>query len=505
MITLTKELVQGFVNEFLIVGFDKRVPVPALHMEWWEEVCNENYKNVAIAAPRGHAKSTAITLAYVLCNVVFRVRDFVVIISDTEKQAFEFLGDIKKELTENEDLIDTFGIVGLAKDREGQIVLEFEDGHLAKLVARGSGQRIRGLKWRGKRPNLVVGDDLENDDIVLNDDSRIKFRKWFFSALMQIGSADCLYRIVGTILHQDACLERLMPAPTDKYTRTDGLKQWSLNPARAWRSVRYEAHNDDFSLILWPDMWPEERLKAKYLEFLEQGFPEGYSMEYRNKPVDESTAYFRRNDFKDINRDRPSGTHKVTYIGVDLAISKSDSAAYSVFSVVDAHHDGYEVSDIRRFRGDSLDIIDTFFALYEKHNQPMFIVEEENIARTIGPILRDEMRKRNMYLSIVTLPAIKDKESRARGFQARHRVGAIRYDTQAEWYPTLLLEMVAFPRSTNKDQVDSIANIFLAQDKHPVVFSPEEQEEEEYEDERRRHGIANMQDYRRGRSRYCGY
>jgi len=91
---LTSEVVQGFVKGVLAKNFDEPVDSPDCHKEWWDLCCGK-HKFVAIAAPRGFAKSTAITHAYVLAAALFRDRKFIVIVSDTEGQAIMFLQDIK--------------------------------------------------------------------------------------------------------------------------------------------------------------------------------------------------------------------------------------------------------------------------------------------------------------------------------------------------------------------------------------------------------------------------
>ena len=101
---LTAELVHGFSESVLAKKYDQRKATPKCHLEWWELCCSE-HPLVAIAAPRGHAKSTAVTHAYTLASVLFRDKDFVIIVSDTYDQAVLFLNDIKNELRENEDLI----------------------------------------------------------------------------------------------------------------------------------------------------------------------------------------------------------------------------------------------------------------------------------------------------------------------------------------------------------------------------------------------------------------
>src|SRR5689334_3226364 len=182
----------------------------------WEMCCSP-YKFVAIAAPRGFAKSTAITHAYVIANIVFRERSFVLVVADTEGQAGFFVEDIKKALAENEDLMKAFGIKKLIKDSSTDFIIEFDDGHQARVIAKGSGQKLRGVKWDHKRPDLIVCDDLENEELVKNKERREDFRNWFSGALIPALSKNGIIRVVGTILHTDSMLNNKMPKMNRKH------------------------------------------------------------------------------------------------------------------------------------------------------------------------------------------------------------------------------------------------------------------------------------------------
>src|SRR5690242_6516717 len=132
-VKLTADLIYGFAAGLLSKGFDEPAPTPDCHREWWDMCCSP-YKRVAIAAPRGHAKSTAITKCFTLAAVLFRTADYVLIVSDTYNQACLFLGEIKRELLQNQDLADLFdlqndedGNTFLEMDRENDIILSFKD------------------------------------------------------------------------------------------------------------------------------------------------------------------------------------------------------------------------------------------------------------------------------------------------------------------------------------------------------------------------------------------
>ena len=166
-VKLTSQVIEGFVGSCLLKGFDGSSKIPAFHKEMWEMCCSES-KFVAIAAPRGHAKSTSISLSYVLACILFRERKFVLMVSDTEAQAAMFLGQITQELQENKDIIELFGIktneeglVKFIKDSATDIIVEFTDGTKFRIIAKGSEQKLRGMLWNGARPDLIVCDDLK--------------------------------------------------------------------------------------------------------------------------------------------------------------------------------------------------------------------------------------------------------------------------------------------------------------------------------------------------------
>jgi predicted phage terminase large subunit-like protein len=478
-IELTSELIYGFTNALLAPSFDQPVATPNFHMELWELMCRPD-PWVAVAAPRGHAKSTAITHCFTLANVCFRVRDHVMIVSDTESQAVSFLGDIKRVLQENEELRYHFGIKGFSKERETEIIVLFEDGHEARLFVKGSEQKMRGAIWKHKRPNLIICDDLENDEIVMNDERRLKFRKWFNEALVPCGSINCQIRVVGTILHLDSLLERMMPLLGATTTIEDGLRQYSTEPG-SWKSYRYKAHNEDYSQILWPEQFSEERLKRIRTLYIEQGFPEGYSQEYLNYPIDEATAYFKKKDFLPIVQDSQPLDY---YISADLAISQKDRTAYTVFVVAGLSPSGrLKIVDIERFRGDALEIIDTMFALYRRYRPQIVFLEEENIARTLGSVINKEMEVRGIYLPLQLMTASQDKIKRARALQSRMRAGMVEFDTEAEWFPTLQQEFLQFPRSAYMDQVDATSWIALGLDKLYDTPTLQQIEQNQYEED----------------------
>ena len=463
-VILTAELVESFAGVFLSPMYDTAMPTPPFHRECWELYCSTK-PLVAIAAPRNHAKSTALTHDFVLAAALFREESHVMVVSSTEELAMAQLGDMSKELHENEDLIAEFGIIGFPTDSKGELVVKCSDGYEFRILARGADQRIRGLKWRGRRPGLIILDDVEEDEQVENADRRRKFGKWVRRALIPMGRIGCRIRWHGTILHVDSMLARLMKS-------------------KIWTSRLFKAHNSfsDFSNILWPERFAEQELRDIQALFLEDEDAPGYSQEYLNTPLDSSAAYLKKEWFKPMEEedfDKP----KLICVGVDFAISKQDAANRTSMTVAGKCQDNYlHFIDQRVGRWDSEEIIEEFFELYDQHHPDIFFVESGQIWLSIKATLYKEMARKNKFLNIEAKTPIKDKAARGRAYQKRMKAGACRFDKDTHWYPGFEqenLEFTGVSEATHDDQFDSASIVVLGFESMPEVEDEDFDSEEE--------------------------
>ncbi len=436
-----------------------------------------------------------------------------VLVSDTESQACMFLGNYKNELQTNQELIDMFDIrrdsqgrVEFIRDQESDIIVETNDGHQFRVIAKGAEQKLRGLLWNGNRPDIILCDDMENDELVMNKDRREKMRRWFYSALLPCLSQNGIIRVVGTILHMDALLERFMPehqiGSRKKTEKTIGFTELSVfaKIRTPWKSIRYRAHNHDHSQILWPQRYDREYFKAKYEDYVLQGIPDAYSQEYLNTPLDEASAYFKRNDFRP--RTEQDKKNKLNYyITADLAISEDARADYTVFIVAGVDENKLlHIVNVIRERIDARDIVDTVLSLQRIYDPVAIGIEDMQVSKSIGPFLNEEMVRTNTFPNLIKLKHNgKDKIARARSIQARMRAHGVRFAIDEDWYEAFQSECMRFPRDKHDDQVDAFAYLGMMLDMLIEAPTEKETEEEIYLDELR------TSDESSGRNSWTGY
>ncbi len=465
-VPLTATLVENFAGVYLSPMYDNAAPTPEFHRECWDLYCSPSLL-IAVAAPRGHAKSTALTHDFGLASALFRFEPHVMVVSATEELAMAHLGDMAKELRENDDLRQAFGIVKFTTDAKGEIVILCDDGYEFRIIARGAGQRLRGMKWKGRRPGLIIVDDGEEDEQVENPDRRKKFRRWVLRALIPMGRKGCKIRWHGTILHEDSMLARLMKDSE-------------------WVHRRYKAHAsfDDFTQILWPEAFDAERLRSLRQTFINQQDAGGYSQEYLNDPLDNEDQYLSKDWFLPMGEE-DHDLQKLIVVGVDFAISKKDAANRTSMTVAgqDLQRRVHFI-DQRVGRWDSEEIIEELFSLEARHHPDVFFVESGQIWLALWPTLKKEMLRRGKFLNFDARTPIRDKASRGRAYQKRMKAGACRFDKEASWYIGFEEENLRFTGSSDAtldDQFDSAALAVLGLESMPDVEDEDFDTDEEVE------------------------
>ncbi|MDP2830183.1 MAG: phage terminase large subunit [Sulfuricellaceae bacterium] len=277
-------------------------------------------RHEAIAAPRGNAKSTLVTQIFVIWCLVTGRKKYPVIIMDALDQALPMLESIKAELEYNPRLsMDFPEATGPGRVwQTGSIVTKND----AKVQVFGSGKRMRGLRHGPHRPDLVIGDDLENDENVRSPEQRDKLQSWLTKTVLSLGPADDSMDviIIGTILHYDSVLNRLLNNPLWSSKKFKSIERWPDNMYlwERWEGIlrdegeaAAQAFYDDVgaapsprpsrpeggppthpmeagSIVCWPDGQPLYKLMVKRARDGRAAF----DSEQQNDPVSSDDAPF---------------------------------------------------------------------------------------------------------------------------------------------------------------------------------------------------------------------
>ena len=262
-----------------------RIQSPQFHSKIIQLALNHRF--LGVAAPRESSKSTLISFLYALHQICFKKRRFILLISNTYSKAAESLSNIKKEFRDNAALIKDYPIT-ITRDSEGDSIFRWGDGFETRVLCKGAEQigSVRGEKFGAYRPDLIIVDDIEDDEMVRNPDRRRDLKDLYDEALIPAGEHGIVQVIViGTILHDDSLMAKIVSKDFYPEYRKLLYRAKNLMPNGTYNS-------------LWHEKWT-----LHYLEQMEKEKPDVFAKEMQNDPVSGQNQVFFKEDFRYWRRD----------------------------------------------------------------------------------------------------------------------------------------------------------------------------------------------------------
>lgn len=202
--------------------------------------------------PRGHAKSTHFDIFMPLWLMFQpkRLINFMVVVGKSQDSANRLLGDIQAELEYNQRIIADFG---QQKNLGLWTAGEFKTASGVKFLAVGRGQSPRGLREREARPDYIVIDDLDDDELCRNEKRVHDLTDWVKEALfgaLDVGRGRFL--MVGNLISKTSVLANIAatrgvfvskvqavdkngePVWKEKWTKEDAQEYRDFVGYRAW-------------------------------------------------------------------------------------------------------------------------------------------------------------------------------------------------------------------------------------------------------------------------------
>lgn len=426
----------------------------------------EDIKNLVVVAFRGSAKSTIFTMSYPIWAVLGKQqKKFIVILSQTQAQAKQHMMNLRRELENNILLKNDLGPFQEERNEWGASSLVFGK-HNARITAVSTEQSVRGLRHNQHRPDLIIGDDLEDIASTKTREGRNKTYEWLTGEVIPAGDRNTRLIIIGNLLHEDSLIMRLKEDIEGK--RIPGVfKAYPLLEGQE---------------ILWPGKYPtmddvdEERSKAaneyawqrEYLLNIvpaeDQVIDPTWIQYYDEIPP--RVRVFRNDTYM---------TNLEVRIGVDLAISKRDTADYTAMvpALLFERSKGYDIYILPKIINKRLSFPETVETCKVIHNSykdvqhwngPVFVIEDvayqsalpqqlktEGLSQihTIKPGNTDKRARLMLTANLIKTGVVKfPHEGAEQLIQQIVHFGVEKHDDLADAFSALVLDALADPPST---------------------------------------------------------
>ena len=429
----------------------------------------------AVAAPRGHAKSTNLTFKGTMHSTLYGYKHYPIIISDSSEQAEGFLDNIRVEFEENTAILEDFGSLAGSVWRSNVLVTKTN----IKIEAIGSGKKIRGRKHRNWRPDLIILDDVENDENVRTPEQRKKLKDWFDKAVSKSGDdyTDIVY--IGTLLHYDSLLAKTLTNPAYRSIKYKAVIQFSQADDlwQQWESIFTDLSNDDResealaffqahkeamlegTQVLWEE-------KLSYYDLMVMRVSEGeasFNSEEQNEPINPDDCLFMEEWFDYYNEAEVNfGDPAFDFFGfIDPSLGKTKRSDFSAIVTLAKHKgSGYMYvvdADIERRHPDRIiaDVLakERWLRASFGHGYRKLGAETNQFQWFLKEELAKASAKAGLYLPIEEVQQTSDKVMRIQTLQPDVKNKYIKFNRR---HKRLLEQLTQFPMGAHDDGPDAL-------------------------------------------------
>lgn len=448
-----------------------------------QEMTFSRKKRYAFAAPRGYAKSTFMTLIYVLWCICYKYETCIVIASSTKDQSRRLLSHIRKELESNPRLRRAFPEVilrPLARWSQEEIICK----NGVSVSVSSPQHRSRGLRNAEAKPGLIILDDADSDEGVRKPEQREKTFEWFSKVVMYLGSDVANIAAVGTIMHHDSLLAKMI-RKEDEFSRWVSKKYRAIisdaNHSELWEQWRRILHNRNLAwdqgsaeaamrfyeenktqMLLGAEvLWKEKEDYLSLMLLQEQGSASFYS-EKMNEPLTEASVrkeeivFYDEGLFADVGsifQQLSAKGIKMTSVGACDPSSGRPRGDYSaiVTAYVTTDKEIYVV-DAEQARCDFSTLMEKIYQYHKLRKFQSFLYEENGMQYWLG----GELQKKYKDLPVKPVKNTDSKDARIQKLLFYIKSGRVKLSKRLT---DLIRQIITYPYCDHDDLLDALSMI----------------------------------------------
>jgi len=394
--------------------------------------------------PRGHGKTSRLSLAYPLWVALFKKKNFIIIFGSSQEMASLNLMNIKKELEENERILNDFGDVKGNSWTKDYLELKTD----VAFLSRGANSSSRGLRFKNYRPDLIILDDVLKDTRIHSSNYRKSLYEWFKKVIIPLGK-DAFIIVVNTILHYDDLPSKL-------------LKEVENKTFTKWLALRFSAIKEN-KKSLWAHYWSLESLEQQKKQIGSHVF----ACEFMNEPSENDGNLFKKEWISYYNSQNLVIDQDII-IGIDPSAGVHDLSALVVVMKKDSY---YYVIDSYGKNMSVDEFIHTIITFYQRYKPKYMVFEDVAFQKIYKELIYKEASRQGIHLPLKGInPKGKAKYERLISLSASIENKLIQFEEKNN--RDLINQLIEFPKSEYDDLLDALFYSIeqFSQNNKPIVY-----------------------------------
>ena len=357
---------------------------------------------------------------------------YIVFIMANQSSASKRLKEIETEWLHDELLSMNLVRVVEQSATGFEVIVKDDNGEemWVRLEAYGKGSAVRGLLVHDCRPSLVLIDDPQDTDDSKSDTVQENDWEWFLSDILFLGKETRIF-LIGNNLGEKCLIERIIENQKDL----------------GFVGVRIPILDMEGNSV-WPERWSTEDVIAERESMRRIGKLDVWEREKMCLAISPESQLFRKEYFRYYEPQNLHIRDLNVFTTVDLAISKKETADYTVVCTIGVNADNqWFILDMKYGRYDPSESMDNIFEAVTRY-KPLYVgIEKVAYQAALSHFVEKEMPKRNIFFTTKDLEAKEKKEERIKAIQPRFKAGTVMFPKGASFLGELESELLAFPKS----------------------------------------------------------
>ena len=500
LLSLAKEMGQkdiGFfaefflTNKFVASSENTLKPLGKVHYEIFDDLdkllIEDAYDEQEFILPRGIGKSTIVNSLVATWGAVYKTSIFTVVIGKTDALISEFVDEVRTNLSD-EYLVECFGDI-VPKDKNfANNSSELETINGTKIQGITFAGSIRGIKYKGNRPHIMIIDDVLKEDDIRSETMLQRAIDKFYKEILPAGAEARVIKgkkngmstkfiVIGTPLSQRDLIN---------YIRNDGSFKLlhksvfdfdvdKIFSSEKWQEYRkllmdtkddnrintardYYLQNEDMHIeTIWSNYEPLKMANKFFTERL--SFMQEYMCDCQ-KVGEQWISYMAKMDEKEIE----DHTFEKTILAIDTASSAKAKSDYFAFTILSKYNGFLFVREGILKKYDAKTEFDSYInftiELIRKYNVNAFVVER-NVFKdldtaAIKKAIEDDVYLKKRRVQSISIFNNKKKDDRIATITDKINSGTIIFNEDNKEYNEQVFDFCGQNYSMHDDAIDSL-------------------------------------------------
>jgi hypothetical protein len=358
-------------------------------------------KQVLIEAFRGSAKSTMMEWLVLYIAATGKLHnfgsvEFIAFIGDSmENGTKNFFRNVSGKIDRSEFLKQ---FITIKRKTDSEMELVNADGIELNMKGYGASTNIRGVRYKGARPDIVILDDITTNDAINSETIQNTINDNFYKSVIP-ALHPTRYKIffIGTPISERDIIHQLSDNP-----------KWTVHKFPI--AEKFPCEEQEFAGN-WEDRFPYHAVLEKYEMYKAAGKAQDFYQEYMLEITDLTTLLVEEEDIQwfDPYIIQKNKENYNFYIATDFATSTKKSADFSTIGVfaVSSNSDWLLV-DGQCIRQTMQENIDDLFRYVKKWNPLSVGIESSGQQGGFISIMQEMMMKRNVWFTFAKKAGSKD-------------------------------------------------------------------------------------------------